>query len=92
MGDKLYWVQFVYVQEKTETLSKEEHMFQGLHLPKRTVPETVRREEKKTILKTHLFHTDRLLSTFPSYCLLKPDQIAPSHLRSRKCFEQSDRA
>lgn len=60
---------------------------------KRTVPETVRRgKKKKTILKTHLFHTDRLLSTFPSYCLLKPDQIAPSHLRSRKCFEQSDRA
>ena len=38
----MYWVQFVYVQEKTETLSKEEHMFPGLHLCKKDiVPETV---------------------------------------------------
>ena len=44
----MYWVQFVYVQEKTETLSKEEHMFPGLHLRKKdTVPETVLRGEKK---------------------------------------------
>ena len=44
----MYWVQFVYVQEKTETLSKEEHMFPGLHLRKKdTVPETVPRGEKK---------------------------------------------
>ena len=38
----MYWVQFVYVQEKTETLSKDEHMFPGLHLCKKDiVPETV---------------------------------------------------
>ena len=74
----MYWVQFVYVQEKTETLSKEEHMFPGLHLCKKDiVPETVLNGVGGgTILKSHLFYTGRLLGTFLSYCLLTPDQIA----------------
>lgn len=72
----MYWVQFVYVQEKTETLSKEEHMFPGLHLRKKDiVPETVLRG-KKNYFKKSLFYTGRLLGTFLSYCLLMPDQIA----------------
>lgn len=60
---------------------------------KDTVPETVLKEKqnKQTLLKCLILHKTSswhisLLLPFP------PDQIAPSHPRSTKCFEQSDRA
>lgn len=55
----MYWVQFVYVQEKTETLSKEEHMLPRLHLRKKdTVPETVlrKKKEKNYFKKSFILH------------------------------------
>lgn len=69
-----------YLQEKTEALNEEEHMFLGRHLCKKyTAPEVVLR--KKKLFKSLLFHTRHLLGTFFSYCPFCPTFLT---LRSRK--------
>ena len=67
-------------------------MFPGLHLRKKDiVPETVLRGEKNYFKKSFILHR----SSSRHISLLLPFDAwsnSPSHLRSRKCFEQSDRA
>lgn len=64
----MYWVQFVYLQEKTEALNEEEHMFLGLHLCKKYIAPKLYEKKKNYLKKSFISHT----SSFWHISLLLP--------------------
>lgn len=87
----MYWVQFVYLQEKTEALNEEEHMFLGLHLCKKyRAPEVVRGGGGTFKKKSFISHTS---SSWHLSLLLPflPDLSHPQVQENHEMLEQSGR-